>query len=354
MRILICTQKVDHTAPVLGFFTRWIEEFAKQGHELIVCALQVNAEYVPPKGVQVVSLGKDAGKRKFGIISKIWKVSLQKKGEYDAIFVHMNPEYIVGAGWLWKILRKPIFLWYTHRSVPPYLRIAECFVEKIFTASGKSLRFQTSKKVVMGHGIDTTQFSPGADELSNSQRLLMVGRICETKGQKILFEAWKILQDRFPSLELSYIGKAAQQEGAQEYSDDLMQNIRAQKHNEHITVLDSIQNSDMPLQYRKASLVVNLSKTGSLDKDVLEALACEVSVITTNEAFLGLLEGEEEMFIPMSDLTPELLAEQISKLLQESNEIKSIRAKKLRERIAEKHNLNHLIESLVNNMEVSL
>ncbi len=39
-RILIVTQTVDTQDPVLGFFVRWIEEFAKHAEELTVICLE--------------------------------------------------------------------------------------------------------------------------------------------------------------------------------------------------------------------------------------------------------------------------------------------------------------------------
>src|SRR3989344_6741688 len=57
MRLLIVTQKVDKNDPVLGFFHRWIEKFAKNFERVTVICLG-KGEYNLPANVKVLSLGK--------------------------------------------------------------------------------------------------------------------------------------------------------------------------------------------------------------------------------------------------------------------------------------------------------
>ena len=44
--------------------------------------------------------------------------------------------------------------------------------------------------------------------------------------------------------------------------------------------------------YQSGDLFVNLSDTGSLDKAVLEAMACGLKILTSNEAFKSVLKEE--------------------------------------------------------------
>ena len=57
MRLLILTQKVDINDDILGFFHRWIEEFAKRCEKVIVICLQ-EGRHDLPSNVKVLSLGK--------------------------------------------------------------------------------------------------------------------------------------------------------------------------------------------------------------------------------------------------------------------------------------------------------
>ena len=48
----------------------------------------------------------------------------------------------------------------------------------------------------------------------------------------------------------------------------------------------------MPGYYQGADIFVNLSSTGSIDKAVLEAMACGCLIITSNEAFKEILPAK--------------------------------------------------------------
>ena len=58
MKLLIITQKVDINDPVLGFFHRWLEEFAKHYEFVTVICLE-KGEHRLPENVKVLSLGKE-------------------------------------------------------------------------------------------------------------------------------------------------------------------------------------------------------------------------------------------------------------------------------------------------------
>ena len=58
MNLLIITQKVDATDSNLGFFVRWIEEFAKRCLQVTVICLEKRV-YELPAHVAVFSLGKN-------------------------------------------------------------------------------------------------------------------------------------------------------------------------------------------------------------------------------------------------------------------------------------------------------
>src|SRR3989344_232174 len=113
MRLLIVTQKVDKKDPILGFFHRWIEEFAKNFEKVTVVCLE-KGEYNLPTNVKVLSLGKEERRSKAEYISRFYRYIWQERKNYDAVFVHMNQEYVL-LGWkFWKLWGKKIFLWRNH------------------------------------------------------------------------------------------------------------------------------------------------------------------------------------------------------------------------------------------------
>src|SRR3989344_3255575 len=133
MRLLIVTQKVDRNDPILGFFHRWIEEFAKHCEQVTVIALGVG-EYHLPQNIRVFSLGKEEQLRKrtdlknskrsvpveqlrkIKYIVHFYRLIWRERKNYDAVFVHMNQEYVLLGALLWKLLRKKITMWRNHHA----------------------------------------------------------------------------------------------------------------------------------------------------------------------------------------------------------------------------------------------
>lgn len=286
MKILIITQKIDRNDSVLGFFCRWVEEFSKHCEQVTVIALGVGVHNLP-KNVRVFSLGKERGTSRFGYLYNFYWLIWHERKNYDVVFVHMNPEYVMLGGILWKILRKKIALWYTHKVVSWYLRVAEKISNDIFTASKESFRLPSKKLYVTGHGIDTDLFSP-APILPVKMVILNVGRISRTKQQLDVIKIFEHILKIFPDSSLHIVGGPLLSDD-EDYRDEIQAYISLHRLGERVSLLGAIPNYKMPDIYRQASVLINLSRTGSLDKDVLEAIACGVPVVTTNEAFREIL-----------------------------------------------------------------
>ena len=58
MKLLIITQTVDINDQILGFFHRWVEEFAKHCEQITVICLEKGIHDLP-QNVRVFSLGKE-------------------------------------------------------------------------------------------------------------------------------------------------------------------------------------------------------------------------------------------------------------------------------------------------------
>jgi len=97
MKLLILTQKVDKNDDILGFFHRWLKEFAGRVEKLTVICLQ-KGEYDLPENVKVLSLGKERGVSKLGYVLNLYKYIWVLRAQYGHVFVHMNQEYVLLAG----------------------------------------------------------------------------------------------------------------------------------------------------------------------------------------------------------------------------------------------------------------
>lgn len=261
MRLLICTQVVDSADPRLGFFHEWVAHFAREAEKITVICLRKGVYTLP--GVEVITLGEKARPlRAFELMA----LAYGRRRDYDAVFVHMNPEYIVAAGWMWRILGKRIALWYMHKSVDFKLRVAEKFAHVIFTASEESFRLPSKKVHVMGHGIDTDFFSPDPN-VRRGNHLLSVGRLMRSKRHDLVIKAARIA-----NRPLRIAGEGDEREALERL---------AQSEGVEVTFLGGITQERLREEYRTASHLIHTSETGSLDKVVLEAAACDCIVITT-------------------------------------------------------------------------
>jgi glycosyltransferase involved in cell wall biosynthesis len=366
INLLIITQKVDLNDPVLGFFHGWLKEFAKHCNKLTVICLE-KGDYELPENVKVLSLGKDGGESKAKYLHKFYKYIRQEKDNYDSVFVHMNPIYVILGGLFWRSSGKKIALWYTHKSVDLKLKLAEKLSHIIFTASKESFRLNTRKLVVTGHGIDTEIFKPKDNQHTRLNEILdtkgvgdkfnivSVGRISPVKNYEILIDAIKILSQDNANTGLKIIGGPGTKD-QKVYLEQLKKKVQDSGLSEVVEFVGEVTNKETVKYLQNADVFVNLSHTGSLDKAVLEAMACGLPVVTTNE---GLKSTLGEGLVYTSD-DPKGLALKIKYILRmpyKAHDVSGIsyRTEKdrlaigrvLRETIIEDHNLSRLISKLV-------
>ncbi len=344
MKLLIVTQVVDSEHPALGFFTRWIEEFARQCDSVEVLCLARGAYHFPPS-VRVASLGKDEGKPKAVWLWRLWRESVRRRHAYDAVLVHMNPEYVVYAGLLWRLLGKRVVLWYTHKSVSRALRFAARVVHAIATASPESLRLQTPKKCVVGHGIDTRALTPlpprpAAPPFS----LIAVGRVAPVKRYEFLLRVCALLTARYP-LHLTIVGGPLTREDAA-YEEELRARIGALGLQERVTLLGAVSPAEAHRRIGESHVMLHASDTGSLDKVVLEAMARGVPVVSSNEAAAPLLRKVSEDFAAPRD-DPEAFAENVARVLWYDAAARAAYARALRAAVEEGHDVRRCVANIM-------
>lgn len=283
MNLLIVTQKVDKHASILGFFHRWLEEFAKRFKKVIVICLEEGSHDLPDN-VEVLSMGKETNESRIQYLYRFFKFIFSKIKEYDCVFVHMCPIYAVLGGLFWKLQNKKIGLWFTHRSKSITLMLAEKLVDIIFTASTKSLKLNTRKKKIVGHGIDCEKFRP-IDSIETGDVILSAASIRPAKQQLKLLKIYHQLNEEVKSkYSLWFVGGLP----SSKYTDYYYKVTNFIEYNDlgnYVSMKGAIPHKQMVKIYNQVDLLVNLSKTGSIDKDVLEAHASGTNVVTTNKAF---------------------------------------------------------------------
>ncbi|MEA2112506.1 MAG: glycosyltransferase [Patescibacteria group bacterium] len=346
MKLLILTQKVDKNDDgVLGFFHGWVNEFAKHCEQVIVIALEAR-DYDLPNNVKVLSLGKEQGKSRLKYAFNFYKYIWSERKNYDNVFVHMNPEYIVLGGLFWRLMGKKIGLWYMHKSVDLKLRLAEKLTYIIFSATPESFRLKTKKLNITGHGIDVEQFISKDSLIKNKAfRVVTVGRISPIKDYETLIDAIKILQKYNSKIELDIIGGVGKA-GQEKYLESLKKKVKNDGLEEVINFIGPVPTNNIVNYLQESNLFVNTSHTGSLDKTILEAMSCGLITISSNDSSKNVFGvHQDKLFFKLKDSSD--LSQKIIGIINLSEHEKEKIKLDLRKEVERSHNLEDLIKKII-------
>ena len=211
MRLLVITQKVDKEDPILSFFHNWIIELSKKIEKVSVICLG-KGTFDLPQNVEVYSLGKEAGRSRIKYINNFLNLILGLHKEYDSVFVHMNQEYILLGGFIWKILRKKVYFWRNHRYGNLLTGITVWLSNRVFCTSKFAFVAKYKKTEIMPVGIDTEKFKLGAESLEfkkKKNRILFLGRMSPIKRPDLLIEALNILNKKNIDFVCDFYGDAS-------------------------------------------------------------------------------------------------------------------------------------------------
>lgn len=342
MRLLIITQKVNLHDDVLGFFHYWLEEFSKQFDSIVVICLE-SGEYHLPDNVKVCSLGKERrpsaqGLNKFfnrlSYLFRFYFFCFKWRRDYDAVFVHMNHNYVIWGWWLWRLLGKKIGLWYAHGAVPVSLKITENLADIIFTSTPTGFNLPSQKLKIVGQGIDTERFKPVSDSRIETFVIITVGRIAPVKHQEILLAVARNLQSKKLAFKIKVAGLPILEKD-KEYFANLKKQTIEQGLAPVIDFVGSIDHDQIVPFYQQADLFVNFSDTGSFDKAILEAMSCGLFVLSSNEAVKR--ELGERCYVAKD---PAMIADKIVALSR------SARPSDLRPYVIANHSLTNLITKI--------
>lgn len=347
MKLLFITQKVDKNDDVLGVYHRWIEELAKKVEKIqVICLYKGRAEL--PANVFVHSLGKELpGHNRLRYLRNFFRLVWVLRKDYDTVFVHMNPEYVILAGWLWRILGKRVVFWYAHYISNLKLRIATIFPNLIVTSTRRAFPFASKKLMVLQQGIDTERFKPLKLKVKSEKfKVLFLGRISPVKNLDVLIRALQLAEQR-SGLSLSVVGAPTPGKPIEaEYFQKVQELTKELGISGLVDFQKPVPNFLTPEIYRKHDLFVNLTVTGSFDKSTLEAMASGIPILVSNLAFRDILPSDlrDDLMFVEGDYRD--LAEKIVKFVAlDSGEREKIGAR-LHDIIVKQHSLSGLSEKL--------
>ncbi len=337
-KILIVTQKVNMKDPILGFFHRWIIEFAKHYSQVTVICLE-QGRHDLPDNVKVLSLHKELGVSKLKYVWNFYKYIWQERKNYDLVFVHMNQEYILLGCIFWMIIGKKILLWRNHPMGSYLTKLAVLWSDQVFCTSKQSFTARYSKTQIMPVGIDTDFFTKQVmDQKPNS--IVVVSRISPIKNIHLIIEALKILAVDGVKFTADFYGDCLPKD--KEYCSQILNRVSEAGMTDFVRFNAAIPNHKTPEIYSSHEVFINATPSGSLDKTIFEAGACETFVITSNQSLSDVLP-KESVFM---ENDPENLAQNIKNYFSLSSDHKSILVKQIHDFVLEKHSLKKLVKMI--------
>jgi len=341
MKLLILTQKIDSADPVLGFFHEWVLNLSTKCEQVTVICLQKGALTLP-ENVKVLSLGKEDQASRLGYLFNFYKYLWQERKNYETVFVHMNQEYILLAGWLWRLLNKNLFLWRNHSEGNFLTKISVFLANTVFCTSKYSYTAQFAKTRLMPAGIDTDYFRPYNSVLKKEKSVLFLGRLSAIKKPELFIKLLAHLKNEGVIFEAQIVGDSPDQK----YFEVLKKQVEISNLVDEVTFIKGVPNKETLAFYRTNKVYVNLTPSGSLDKTILEAMASGSLILTTNQSFMR--EIPDCFFARENDL--EDLSQKLKFLLNlPENEVKG-RGETLRQYVVQNHSLKSLVERLKTEM----
>lgn len=349
IRLLLFNLKTDADDSNLGFTIDWINGLAPFCEYIDVVTMQAGRLAVADN-VRVYSVGKERGYGDARRALEFYRILLRllRGRRYDVCFAHMMPLFAVMGAPLLKMWHVPIVLWYTHKAVSFKLRLAEKVSWRVVTASPESFRLASRKVRIIGHGVDTQLFKPLNRHRVPEQPFVVisVGRIAPIKCLNVLIDAAQSLYHdlEFHRLRVSIIGEAAPEYA--EHAAHLHELVDVLNLDNVVEFAGGVSHERVVLEYQEADVMVNSSQTGSIDKAVLEAMACGLPVVTSNEAFRGLLaHWDGLLFIPPD--SPGKLAASLLRLKDMTAEDRIKLGNDLREIVVREHSMERLLSNLI-------
>ncbi|MFC1962404.1 glycosyltransferase family 4 protein [Chloroflexota bacterium] len=349
MKVLMVTPIVDERDSILGFIPSWINHLAQKVDKLNVVTLGYNENTHLLKNVTVHSLDKVAGKLGKILYFNNTMFRLLHE-EADAMFCHMYPSLAIRAAPYAKLLGIPVVWWRTHGSVSLTARIVHFLADKVVTASKESFRIKSHKVIITGHGIDTDRFKPAENftgKNKNKTILLYVGRISPRKHIETLIKAAAILVNKQGMRDLVLVIVGGVPVTSQEpLLEELKIMVNELELGNYVEFVGAVPYSNVVDYYQQCDLFITGSQTGSIDKNVLEAMACEKPAIACNEAFEDVF-GVYSKLLMFNKEDPYDLAHKIVSILEMDKDQHDKLCTSMRETVEHEHNIDNLTVTLV-------
>ena len=330
--LLLFNLTTDTQHPILGFTTQWIRALAARCETVHVITM-LAGEIDVPANVRVHSVGREHGYSEPRRLIEFYRhlFRILRAHRIDGCFSHMMPVFSALAGPVLRLRGIPLVTWYAHPSLTPTLKLAHFASHRMVTSLPTAYPYRKDKLTVIGQGIDTALFAPGA-ALVQDRAVLCVGRISPVKDHPTLLHAVAKIDCR-----LAILGATAGAED-EKYLAHLHRLVSELGISHRVTFVPSVPPAELPAHYSRCDLHVNLTPVGFGDKVAWEAMSCARPCLVANDDFRETLgDYPDDLLFKHGDA--EDLAKKLTALLSRSEEERAQIGEYLRAQVERLHSL---------------
>ncbi len=344
MNLLVVTQSLNLDDPVLSVYHGLVESLAHECERVeAICLLE--GRHQLPNTVRVHSLRKENGKRsRIGYAFSFLLLAWRLRASYDAVFVHMNQEYVLIAGPLWKLLGKNVYLWRNHYAGSWATDLAAFWCTRVFCTSKRSYTAKYKKTELMPVGVNVDRFTQKTYISRAPRSLLFFSRITPSKRVELFIDALALVKEKGITFTATIVGSAPAE--FEEYDSMLRERVQNQGLSEHVSFAPGVSNEKASDVFHASEIYVNCSPSGMLDKVIFEAAASGCLVLSESEDMRTFGFGE----LTYQEGSAESLAHHIEQLLLLPADAKTSLQGRLAT-LADAHSLRGLAKTLVARMQ---
>jgi len=207
--------------------------------------------------------------------------------------------------------------------------------------------YRRDKFTAIGQGIDTSLFSPGIEAARDSIPLILcVGRLSPVKNHSTLIGAANILRAAWPNPYRVVIVGGPASSRDQSYVFSLRDQVKELGLEKIVCFEPAVSRDRLAEWYRRSTVNVNMTPTGSGDKVVWEAMACGRLCIVANQGFAPTLGSyAEQCLFRYGD--PQELAARLRWVLALSDYERARMETFFREQVLANHCIERLAQNLI-------
>ena len=340
MRVLVCTEAIDRTDPLLGFFHRWLEEFARHAHRVHVICLGYGGGRLPGNVIEH-SLGKESALGSRLLKRVVYSVRLlrhawRNRHDYDTVLVHLSPEYLLVAGFVWRLLKKRVGFWYNDTAGGWRTRLAITLSDVVFYSNPDSYaaRFSHARKIPMG--VDTDMYAE--EHIREPGSLLFLGRISPAKHLGSVFKALSRMGDA-PHTDVF----GAPGPGNAPYASELRSQFRGLEEKGVLAYRGGISHAETPSVYGTHDIFIHVGTLRGFNKTLLEAMAAGDIVVTSDANMHGVVD--DRLFV--KEPTEDAIMKALHAARSLSNEEQREERERVRAYVRREHSLSSVVPAML-------